>query len=107
MQQETSQYPAHGFHESLPKGKASGSLSVTGNTVVYNSGEQTIRFRLRPAVCWKSCFRIMQAVPFKAGSTLRAGSPDTGKKLLPGITMALSKAPAPNFHKNMIIIITE
>ncbi|MDX1696159.1 MAG: hypothetical protein R3208_20500, partial [Ketobacteraceae bacterium] len=39
-------YQAHGFHESLPRGKASGELTVSGSGLRFVSGDQTISMPL-------------------------------------------------------------
>lgn len=41
-----SRYQAHGFHESLPKGKASGELVVTSSGISFTSGDRRVTLPL-------------------------------------------------------------
>lgn len=45
-----SRYQAHGFHEALAKGKASGELTVTPTGVEFCAGDQQVRLPLRGIV---------------------------------------------------------
>lgn len=46
MQLGDSEYQAHGFHESLPKGKASGNLAVSTTGITFTSGDRKVTLPL-------------------------------------------------------------